>query len=48
MFAKDNPPKETLKEILLCEYILLLQYISYAVIRLLSSSQKSNRFLATI
>ena len=27
-------------------YILLLQYVPYAVIRLLSSSQKSNRFLA--
>ena len=47
IFAKDNHLK-TLKEILLCYYILLLQYISYAVIRLLSSSQESNRFLAII
>ena len=39
---------KTLKEILLCYYIVLLQYISYAVIRLLSSSQKSNRFLAIV
>ena len=28
------------------EYVLLLQYISHAVIRSLSSSQKSDRFLA--
>ena len=30
------------------EYMLLLQYVPYAVIRLLSSNQKSNRFLAII
>ena len=37
-----------LKTISLCECVLLLQYISYPVIRLLSSNQKSNRFLAII
>ena len=30
------------------EYIVILQYILYTVIRLLSSSQKYNRFLVTI
>ena len=30
------------------KYISLLQYVPYAVIRLLSSSQKSNHFLAII